>query len=99
MAEGEEEKTQPDVERDMEALGPQVDEAILEKWTGTTQTKGGSIHVVQGKFTLQFTSCVAGRQNDDFPMRHRSIVCKEKAWCHFHSVRSRGLCGFSQSVA
>jgi hypothetical protein len=47
-----EEECQPDAARDMETLGPEVDDAVLEKWTtnlAATKTTAGPVGIVQGK--------------------------------------------------
>jgi nucleolar protein 16 len=51
MAEGEDEECHPDIVPDMGALGLDVDDVVLEKWTttmGGTKTKAGPINIVQG---------------------------------------------------
>ena len=48
-----EEECQPDAARDMETLGPEVDDAVLEKWTmnlAAPKTAGaGPVGIVQGE--------------------------------------------------
>jgi hypothetical protein len=48
-----EEECQPDAARDMEAFGPEVDDAVLEKWTmnlpAPKPAGAGPVGIVQGE--------------------------------------------------